>query len=119
VHYHLSKWIDSERPTSEMAEEFRRVQLERAEERYRRLSPKALGQRDPETGEWIVEPDYQALAAIQRDGERMARMLGADLQAGVPVMPVTAEALAAVLGLDGRVIDVEAEELDAGAIASE
>ena len=99
VHYHLTKWIENERPTTEMAEEFRQTQLARAEERYRRLSPKAMGEQDSETGEWLVEPDYQALAVIQRDGERMARMLGADLQAGAAVMAITAEGLAAFLGL--------------------
>jgi hypothetical protein len=111
AHYHVAKWIESLQPSSELAEEFRQTQLARAEERYRRLSPKALGQQDPETGEWLVEPDYQALAAIQRDSERMSRMLGADLQVGVAVMQVTAEGLAAVLGLDPGVIDVDADEL--------
>ena len=95
-----------------MAEEFRQTQLARARERYRRLSPRAMGQQDPETGEWIVEPDYQALAAIQRDGERMARMLGADLQPGISLnMSVTAESMCQALGLDTAVIDVQAEEI--------
>jgi hypothetical protein len=113
AHYHVKRWVDSLQPSSELAEEYRQTQLARAEERYRRFRSLAMGERDDETGEWKREPDWQAVAAIQRDGERMARMLGADLERGVQVGIITREALAEVLGYDParETIDGEADQI--------
>ena len=113
AHYHVTKWVESLQPSSEMAEEYRQTQLARAEERYRRFRPLAMGEVDEATGEWKREPDWQAVTAIQRDSERMTRMLGADLERNVSVNVVTAEALAAYLGWDDQAVDVvEAEALE-------
>ncbi len=93
-----------------MAEEYRQTQLARAEERYRRFRSLAMGERDEATGEWTREPDWQAVNAIQRDGERIARMLGADLERGLQVSVITREALAQVLGY-APTIEGDAEEI--------
>jgi hypothetical protein len=114
AHYHVTKWVESLQPSSEMAEEYRQTQLARAEERYHRFRPLAMGEVDEATGEWKREPDWQAVNAIQRDGERMARMLGADLERNVSVnLLPSAEQFAAVMGwdTDGEAIDAVAEEL--------
>jgi hypothetical protein len=79
AHYHVTKWVESLQPSSEMAEEYRQAQLARAEERYRRFRPLAMGEIDRATGESKREPDWQAVNAIQRDSERTAirrRQLG-------------------------------------------
>jgi hypothetical protein len=86
AHYHVTEWIKRLQPSTEATEDCRQVQLARAEERYRRLQPLAMGKRDEETGEYVTDPDYRAIAAIQRDNERIARLLGADLERDVQVM---------------------------------
>lgn len=114
AHYHVTKWVESLQPSSEMAEEYRQTQLARAEERYHRFRPLAMGEIDAETGEWTREPDWQAVNAIQRDSERMARMLGADLERNVSMNLIpTAEQFAVLMGwdTDGEAIDGVAEEL--------
>jgi hypothetical protein len=119
AHYHVTKWVESLQPSSEMAEEYRQTQLARAEERYRRFRPLAMGEIDEATGEWKREPDWQAVNAIQRDSERMARMLGADLERNVSLNLIpTAEQFAAFLNWDdqGDAIDADAEELPGDAV---
>jgi hypothetical protein len=114
AHYHVAKWVESLQPSTELAEEYRQTQLARAEERYRRFRPLAMGEVDEATGEWKREPDWQAVNAIQRDGEHMARMLGADLERNVQVNVLpSAEIFAQVMGwdADGEAIDALAEEL--------
>jgi hypothetical protein len=117
AHYHVTKWVESLQPSSEMAEEYRQTQLARAEERYHRFRTLAMGERDQTTGEWKRQPDWQAVNAIQRDSERMARMLGADLERNVSMNLIpTAEQFAVFLGwdTDGETIDAVAEELAEG-----
>lgn len=100
-------------PSTELAEEYRQTQLARAEERYHRYRSLAMGERDDVTGEWTREPDWQAVAAIQRDGERMARMLGSDLERNMQIgIGVSREALAELFGGNGEVVDVADDEID-------
>ena len=111
VSTHLDAYRSSLTPSSELAEEWRANKLARADERFRMLGPKALGQKD-ENGEWITEPDYQALTALQREEEAIAKLLGANLEPNVAVNVFTREALAAlVFGATEPVIEGTAVEV--------
>lgn len=110
VQAHLAIYRSGLVPSSELAEEWRATKLARASERYAALGPKAIGERDPVTGEWIVEPDYQALTALQREEEAVAKLLGANLEPSMGFAVVTREQLAALL-YEEPVVDVEAKEI--------
>lgn len=97
VSYHLDAYRAELTPSAELAEEWRQTRLARADERFRRLGPKALGRVDPE-GNWLEEPDYAALSALQREEESITKMLGANLEQGSFNITVTREALAHALG---------------------
>lgn len=111
VSVHLEAYRASLTPSSELAEEWRAAKLARADERFRRLGEKALGVKDAATGEWIVEPDYQALTALQREEEAVAKLLGANLEPSLGFAVVTREQLAALLYDEVPAIEGTAEEI--------
>jgi len=99
-------------PSAELAEEWRETKLARADERFRVLGPRSLGKRD-EAGAWIEEPDYQALAALQREEDAISKMLGANLEAGATIGLLTREYLAELVWRDEpAAIEGTAEEID-------
>jgi hypothetical protein len=111
VAQHLAAYRATLPLSTELAEEWRNTKLERADARFRRLGPKSLGKQD-EHGNWIEEPDYQALAALQREEDAIARLLGAELQRGVQINLVSAEQMAEMVFGAKAAIDVDGEELD-------
>jgi hypothetical protein len=113
VAYHLDAYYADLKPSAELAESWRQNRLERAEERFKRLQPKAMGKQDEQTGEWLVEPDYQAWAVIQRDEDSLSKMLGANLQvdAHFAIGVGTREWLAELLNPADEAIEVTAVEL--------
>jgi hypothetical protein len=113
VQEHLVAYRATLTPSAELAEEWRETKLARADERFRVLRAKSLGEQD-DHGNWIKEPDYQALSALQREEADIAKLLGANIEVGVSLnVTPSAEALAALLGWDpaAQVIDGSAEEI--------
>jgi hypothetical protein len=113
VAQHLAAYRATLTPSTELAEEWRDTKLARADERFRRLRQKALGKQEDD-GTWIVEPDYQALNALQREEESIAKLLGANLEPGVYAPVITREALAELLYELPEPVDVEAVEIHTG-----
>ncbi len=111
AHYRVTEWIKSLPPSSEAAEEYRQVQLARAEERYHRFRSLAMGERDEQTGEWKRDPDYRALAVIQKDNDRIARLLGADLQESMQVNLLSMEDISRLLSREVEAIEGTAVEI--------
>ena len=100
IHQHLAVYRESLAPSTKLAEEWRQTKLARHDERFRRLGAKALGKQD-EHGNWIVEPDYQALTALQREQDSITKLLGANLEVGMSLNFVPSrEQFAVWLGYD-------------------
>jgi hypothetical protein len=113
VRYVIDKWVSESGPPHEQTAELRQRMVAQLDQLHAAYWPRALGERDPDTGAWNREPDARAADLLLKVAERKARLCGLDAQPGFGVMPITAEQIAAFLGWDGEAstIDVEAEEL--------
>lgn len=108
VKYHEDAWLAEQKPSTEVTESRRQMQLAGIDAVRSRLFEHLEG----EDG----KPDVQVVDRLAKLWEREARLVGLDLQQNVSVLAVTREALAEALGRDAP-IDVPAEdvqELEAG-----
>ena len=117
VRYVLDKWVDDHAPTQQSIAELRQRMLAQLDELHAAHWPQAVGERDPETGEWRRSPSEKASELLLKIAERKARLCGLDRQQSGLVATVTAEQIASFLGWDTQepVQDVEVEELTPGA----
>jgi hypothetical protein len=119
VRYVLDKWVDEHAPTQQSIAELRHRMLAQLDELHATFWPKAVGERDPATGQWVREPSEKSSELLLKIAERKARLCGLDKpQTGI-VATVSAEQIASYLGWDaeGSAFEVKAEELAAGDVA--
>lgn len=122
VAYHLKRWFEETRPDPEAAAELRQMQWARLEDLVAHLRPRTLGPLmgmfgpvKGEDGQYIIVPNVPVIDRLLKVYERQAKLMGMDLERGVSVTMVTAEALASYLGWDDQVvIEGRAEEITDG-----
>lgn len=108
VRYHLNAWLKEQRPSMEQTEELRHLQAAQIDRLCDRIWP------------MLASDDYLAVVdRLVKLMERKARLFGLDLERGVQVNLLTAEAMAAALEYDAppAVIEGSAVELEAGETA--
>lgn len=84
--YHVDAWLAEQKPSPEQTEELRQVQAAQIDAITEKLWP----QRD----------DVAVVDRIVKLMDRKAKLMGIDLERGISVTMVTAEALASYLGWD-------------------
>jgi hypothetical protein len=88
VRYHLDAWLAEQRPTAEQTEELRQLQASQIDALF--------------DGLWPQRDDVAVVDRLVKLMDRKARLMGLDLQQGISVTVVTAEALASYLGWDAE-----------------
>lgn len=113
VRYVLDRWVDDHAPTAESIAELRQRMLAQLDQLHAAHWPQAVGERDPQTGQWKRPPNEKSSELLLKIAERKARLCGLDRQQGGLVATVTAEQIAAYLGWDTQepVIEGVAEQL--------
>lgn len=107
VKYHEDAWLAAQRPSSEVTEARRQMQLASID--ALRMSLFAALEDELETSTRLAVVDR-----IAKLWEREAKLVGLDLERGISVTLLTRESLAAGLGWDPSVIDAEATEITSG-----
>ncbi len=96
----LTKWINVRGPSSELVEQYRRLQGAQCDQLLAAHWEAGVGERGPH-GDWIAVPDPTVIAPLVRVMERKAKLYGLDMPAGLSISVVpTAEQFAAFLGWD-------------------
>lgn len=105
VRYHKQGWLELQRPSSELTEELRQTQAAVIDALHEKLWPLL------ETDDYLAVTDR-----LVKLMDRKAKLMGIDLERGISVTMVTAEALASYLGWDEEpVIEGQAVEITDGA----
>lgn len=107
VQHHEQAWLAEQTPSSEQTEQRRQMQLAGIDSVRARLF--ALLDAEVETPARLSVVDRLA-----KLWEREAKLVGLDMQQGVSVTMVTAEALASYLGWDDQAIEGSAVEITDG-----
>jgi hypothetical protein len=120
VRYHQEAWLAEQKPSAEQTEELRQMQAAQIDSLTTKLShvvDRPVFDEDgnvllhPVTGEPVKTADVQVVDRLVKLMDRKARLMGLDLATQTSItLNVTAEGLAAALGFDDSVIDVEAVE---------
>lgn len=100
VSRHLKAWQLSETPSEETTEQLRKIMLERLETMHHVYWRRMQGVQDPDTLEWIVEPDEKAAEVLLKVMDRASKLMGADLQPNALHLSISAESIAKFLGWD-------------------
>jgi hypothetical protein len=96
--YHVDAWLAEQQPTAEQTESLRQIQAAQVDAILEKLWP----QRD----------DVAVVDRLVKLMDRKARLMGLDLQQGISVTVVTAEALASYLGWDAEPEAIEGSAVE-------
>lgn len=121
VGYHLKQWFEETRPDPEATAELRQMQWARLEDLVATLRPLTMGPLMgmfgpvKVDGEFVIVPQPAVIDRLMKVYDRQAKLMGLDLERGINVTMVTAEALASYLGWDDQpAIEGSAVELGPG-----